>query len=271
MLKVQYAARSCYNTAELQNVFAWILCFISAFSIFLPDGLLGYTFLAIPFGADIAAFVLMALANSNVQKAANLRQYFDAYCIGFETSLPSDAERRKLIEIAEGKYSKNPQKAELQMGNTGSDYPPGVHDWYVFSKEYEDMTAKFECQRQNTWWDKKLFRARCIITAVALGIVVVLFVVLMVQSSFLKTLLCSAGLFIKLVERMFENIKYRDLSIKMDGFQEAIEARFTNEGIEQFQSLIDKRRATNVLGINLLHKMQAEKLTKKYEAITNPK
>ena len=271
MLKVQYAARYCYNLAEKQNYFSWLFCFISAFSIFLPDELPGYLSLVVPFSADIIAWTLMILVNKNVQKAADLRKYFDTYSIGINANTYSEAEERRIAEIARKTYSKNPEIAELQMGNTGNDNPPGVRDWYMFSKQYDGLEAKFECQRQNTWWDKELFPIKYAVTLIVLGIITVIFFILAVQNEFIKTLLCSAGLLIKLIERVVDSRKYRVLSIKIDGAQQTLEAHLTIEGIEQLQTLIDERRATNILGINFLHKKFANRLTKKYDNISNPK
>lgn len=270
MLKVQYAARFCYNLAEKQNYFVWLFCLISAFSIFLPDELPGYLSLVIPFSADFIAWILMIFVNRNVKKAADLRKYFDAYSIGISEGHHSEAEKRQLAEIAEKIYSKNPEIAELQMRNTGNDNPPGVHDWYMFSKQYDGLEARFECQRQNTWWDKELFPIKYVATFVILGITMIIFIILAVQNEFIKAFLCSVGLLTKLIERVVDNRKYRVLSIKIDGAQQTLEAHLTIEGVEQLQMLIDERRATNILGINYLHKKFANRLTKKYDNISNP-
>lgn len=155
------------------------------------------------------------------------------------------------------------------MRNTGNDNPPGVHDWYMFSKQYNGLEAKFECQRQNTWWDKKLFPIKCAVTALVFGIAVIVFVTVAIWNGFFKTLLCSAGLLTKLFERVVDNGKYCILSIKIDGAQQTLEAHLTIEGVEQLQALINERRAVNILGINLLHKKLANKLTKKYNNISS--
>lgn len=270
MLKVQYAARHCYNVAEKQNYFVWLFCLISAFSIFLPAGMPEYLSLVVPFSADIVAWVLMILVNKNVQKAADLRRYFDAYSIDINAGQYSESEKRRLAELAGKVYSKNSKAVELQMRNTGNDNPPGVHDWYMFSKQYDGLETKFECQRQNTWWDKELFPIKYAVTLIALGLIAAIFIILAVQNDFFKTLLCSAGLLIKLVERVVDNRRYRILSIKIDGAQQTLEAHLTIEGVEQLQTLIDERRAVNILGINFLHHIRANKLTKKYDSISNP-
>ena len=269
MLKIQYAARFCYNLAEKQNYFVWLFCFISAFSIFLPDGLPEYLPLVVPFTADIIAWILMTFVNKNVQKGADLRKYFDVYSVNISTDQYSESEKRRLTEISEKIYSKNSEVAELQMRNTGNDNPPGVHDWYMFSKQYNGLEAKFECQRQNTWWDKKLFPIKCAVTALVFGIAVIVFVTVAIWNGFFLILLCSAGLLTKLFERVVDNGKYCILSIKIDGAQQTLEAHLTIEGVEQLQALINERRAVNILGINLLHKKLANKLTKKYNNISS--
>lgn len=269
MLKVQYAARVCYNNAEKLNYIVWLFCLVSAFSVFLPESLPYHLSFVVPFVADIAAWVLMNIVNRNVVKAAELRKYFDAYSIDIAINEFSEAEKRKLIELAEDKYSKNLKQAELQIKNTGSDYPPGVYDWYKFSTKYEGLKAKFECQCQNTWWDKKQFPLKYAVKAIAFIMVAILFVALMIYNSFVKILFCSAGLLIKLAERMIDGFRYWRISIEIDGAQKTLEAHLTPEGIKELQVLIDKRRAVNILGINLLHKKSANKLTKRYDDITN--
>ena len=39
LLKIQYAARVCYNDAEKMNRFAWLFFLLAAFSVFIPDTL----------------------------------------------------------------------------------------------------------------------------------------------------------------------------------------------------------------------------------------
>ncbi len=269
-LKIQYAARCCYNLAEDQNYCVWFFCVISAFSIFLPDRLSWH--LIVPFLADIIAWYLMNQVNKNVQKAADLRKYFDAYSIDINADQFSNEEKRQLAEIADEKYSKKPKDANLQMRNSGEDNPPGVYDWYIFPNQYTGLEAKFECQRQNTWWDKKLSSTKYAATSIIFVILILAFIAiaLMVHNGPIDTILCSAGLLTKVVERIIDNRKYRNLSIRIDGAQQVVEAHLTIEGIKQLQILIDERRAVNVLGINFLHKRKANKFTKKYNNRSNP-
>jgi hypothetical protein len=268
MLKIQYAARCCYNMAEKQNYFVWTFCLISAFSIFLPDGLPWYISLSVPFFADIIAWVFMFLVNRNVGKGAELRKYFDAYILDIGIDKFSVSGKRRLSGIAEEAYLKNIEVAELQMKNTGNDNPPGVHDWYMFSEHYEGLEAKFECQRQNAWWDNKLFPKRYGAMVIMFTVTVIIYFWFARRIGLVKSLLCSAGILVKIAERVKEYYEYCTLSSKIDGSLQTLEVHLTLEGVEQLQSLIDNRRSVNVLGINIIHKMFANKFTKLYDNIS---
>lgn len=271
MLKVQYAARCYYNLAERQNTIVWFFCLISAFSVFLPDTLPCYLSIAVPFIADIIAWILMLLVTKNVEQGAELREFFDAYSLNINTDQFSEEKKRQLLESAKKQCSKKPKEAEIQMRNTGSDNPPGVYDWYLFSKDIDGLEAQFECQRQNTWWDKKLTSIRYTVSIITCIILTLTFIVLMIHNNAIRTLLCSASLIIKLVERIKDNHKYRCLSLKIDGAQETLGVHLSEEGIMQLQGMINERRAINVLGINLSHRRLASKLTAEYNWISNPK
>lgn len=265
LLKIQYTAREYYNFAENLNHFAWLLCLLSAFSIFLPDNCPEIISYGIPFAADIAAFFLVLLVNHKVKTAANLRSYFDSYVLDISTNQFTKIEIRKLREIAKKEYSKNPQKAVVQISNTGKDSPPGVHEWYVFAEPCIGIMAQFECQRQNSWWNSKMLRKRLVATICTFVIIVIAFLLLLDNSDVIVVFLCSAGIIGRIVERLIENCKYIYLSVLIDGAQQNIEAHPTNEGINHLQTLIDKRRGINVLELNWFHKKNANRLSKLYE------
>ncbi|WP_195200277.1 S-4TM family putative pore-forming effector [Faecalispora jeddahensis] len=265
LLKIQYAAREYYNSAERLNHYAWLLCLASAFSVFSPDSWPVLITYGVPFTADIVAICFMSGVDHKVKTAAKLRKYFDAYVLNICPNQFSENYLREIKEVAGKIYSKNPQRAKIQMTNTEKDSPPGVFSWYVFSKPYTGISAQFECQRQNTWWNSKVFHKRFIVTVCAAILVSFTFCFFMLNSDVLRTIFCSAGLIGKIVERLIENKRYINLSIQIDGAQQTVEAHPTKEGIEFLQSLIDKRRSVNVLELNLVHKKLANLLSKEYE------
>jgi hypothetical protein len=266
-LKVQYAARVCFNSAEKYNIFAWIACLLSAFSVFLPNSWSMYIINGIPCVADILAFVFSLMTSYQVNWASKLRKYFDSYVLDIQLNQFSETELCKIREQTEKIYMRNPAHATTQITNTGKDSPSGVRNWYVFSKFYNGINAQFECQRQNTWWNSKMVKARIITTAFIFILVGGVFFFLALNNSILNVLLCSTGVLIKICERVIENWRYARVSRLIDGSQQTIEVHPTVEGIEQLQNLIDKRRAINVLEFGVLHNRLASKLTKLYENI----
>lgn len=269
LLKVQYAARVSFNSAEKFNHFAWIACIVSAFSVFLPSSWPMYIINGIPCVADIFAFLFSIITSRKVDQASTFRKYFDSYVLDIQLNQFSESELRKIREQTEKIYLKSPVNAAVQMSNAGSDSPPGVRNWYTFSEFYDGLDAQFECQRQNTWWNSKMVMVRTIATVVLLFVVGSIFITLLLSNNTLNILLCSAGILIKICERVIENWRYLCISRQIDGSQQTIEVHPTKEGIEKLQSLIDERRAINVLELGWFHNKLANKLSKLYERVVS--
>lgn len=269
LLKVQYAARVSFNSAEKFNHFAWIACIVSAFSVFLPSSWPMYIINGIPCVADMFAFLFSIITSLKVDQASTLRKYFDSYVLDIQLNQFSESELRKIREQTEKIYLKSPVNAAVQMSNAGSDSPPGVRNWYTFSEFYDGLDAQFECQRQNTWWNSKMVMVRTIATVVLLFVVGSIFITLLLSNNTLNILLCSAGILIKICERVIENWRYLCISRQIDGSQQTIEVHPTKEGIEKLQSLIDERRAINVLELGWFHNKLANKLSKLYERVVS--
>lgn len=264
-LKIQYAARVCFNSAERYNHLAWIACLISAFSIFLPNSWSIYILTGIPFCADIVAAIFSFASSYRVRLASDLRKYFDSYVLNIGMNQFSETELRKLREQTERICLRNQNEVAVQIANTGKDTPPGVREWYVFSKFYDGIAAQFECQRQNTWWNSKMFQRRTGITIILLVILGSAFLVLAINNSVLNVILCSAGILLKFFERLVENCRYISVSRLIDGSLQTIEVHPTEEGIAQLQTFIDERRSINVLEFDQIHKRIARKLSEMYE------
>jgi hypothetical protein len=270
LLKIQYAARESYNAAEKANRWVWFLCLASAFSVFFPETWPVHFAYGISFFADLMAVCLMFHVSYTLKTGAHLRQYFDAYVLDICLNHFSEAELRKIKEVSSRIYLKNPINAEIQMKNTGHDYPPGVFEWYVFPNPCSGISAKFECQKQNTWWNSKMSHKRLIATICAAILLSIGFILLVVLHGEIYTIiLCSAGLIIKIIERIIENMKYIKLSTQIDGAQQAIDSHPTEEGVERLQHFIDKRRSIMVLELNRVHKKNANELSKEYENIVS--
>lgn len=247
------------------NNLAWGACLISAFSIFLPNNWPIYIISGIPFVADIFAAIFSVVASNQVKFASKLRKYFDSYVLNIRVNQFSETELRELRERTEKICLRNPSEASVQIANTGKDSPPGVREWYVFSRFYDGIDAQFECQRQNAWWNSKMQQMRIAITCGSTLIAFFIFLILAMKNSTLKVLLCSAGIILKFVERLVENYRYLRVSRLIDGSLQTIEVHPTEEGIVQLQAFIDQRRSINVLEFGHLHKKLANKLSKLYD------
>lgn len=267
LLKVQYAARVSFNSAEKFNRFAWIACIVSAFSVFLPSSWPMYIINGIPWVADIFAFIFSFVTSREVNRAATLRKYFDAYVLNIQLNQFSETELRRIRERTQTICSKKPIKAAVQMSNTGKDPSPGVRNWYTFSKFYDGLDAQFECQRQNAWWNPKMFTVRMLVTVVMSFVVGSVFVNLLFNHNTLNILLCSAGILIKIYERLIENWRYIRSSDRIDGAVQTMEVHPTKEGIEKLQNLIDERRSINVVELRWVHDKLANNLSKLYEKL----
>lgn len=264
-LKIQYAARVYYNSAECFSHLAWITSMLSAITIFLSNNWCEYLVKGIPSLLTVLTAIFTIATRNNVKWAAKLRQYFDLYVMGLSMKGFSESDCREVIEKAEKKYQVSQSKARVQMDNTGKDVPPGVRDWYVFPREYDGNKAQLECQRQNIWWNSHLFKKKITINVITLVLIIALFVYLIKSRNIVVTLLCLISLFLKIISRCYANIKYYITSKEIDGALKIVEAEPTNGGIEKLQDLIHQRRATNVLGFNFLHRKNAKRLSSTYE------
>ena len=110
---------------------------------------------------------------------------------------------------------------------------------------------------------------RTIATVVVLFVVGSIFIALSLSNNMLNILLCSAGILIKICERVIENWRYLCISRQIDGSQQTIEVHPTKEGIEKLQNLIDERRSINVLELGWFHNKLANKFSKLYEKLVS--
>lgn len=270
MLKIQYAARVCFNSAEKLNRWSWIFCIMAAFSVFIPQNCSGWITKGVPIIADIAAFVCLWKAENKIKWASKLRKYLDSYVLGLRQNQFSKTESQEIYETTYKICEKNHDETEIQISNTGKEKPPGVRDWYNCSNYYEGLKAQFECQKQNIWWNSKLMVIRIYIILFGLIICLVVFHLFLINTNMnlLDVLACFIGIIVRIFERGWANYKYFDISESIKGAQKVVEASPTLGGIQQLQDFIDEQRAINVLEYERLHERLSRYLSKLYEAIT---
>lgn len=269
-LKMQYAARKCYNVAEKINYLSWGFCILAALMIFVPDSTTNFITLGIPVLLEIAAFATAIIFNNKVKNAADLRNHFDSHVLMINEGEYTDSEKSTLRELALNIYQNNLAEAEISIRNTGRDNPPGVRNWYEFKRNVQGINSQYECQKQNIWWNKKMIKNRLVWFPVIFVILLAAFVLMFVlfESDILSIIACSIGIIIKTAERIIEHYNYHVISIQIETIKNHIENKLTTENINDLQSLINKRRSIPVLEINRIHKTKAKKFSESYEIIS---
>ena len=268
LLKIQYAARKCFNSAEKYNYFSLVVCLVSGLSVLSPESWNEDILNMIRLALDIMAMLFCAVASNTSKWGATLRKYFDAQVLDICANQFSESEIQKILEKTENIFLKNPEKAATQINNTGHDSPPGVKDWYEFSAPFDGVKAQFECQKQNIWWTQKMmYRRLCMTVCLSIGIIFFFGVLIAITNhSVLSVLLCSGGIIFKIVERLVQNIKYFYVSLLILGSKIAVEAKPATENVERLQLLIDEFRSINVQESNFIHRKVAAKLSNLYQS-----
>ncbi len=267
LLKIQYASRRYFNSAEIVNYVSWLLCIVSAVMIFIPDSAPELIEKGIPVLLDVFAFITVYIFNSKLKNAASLRNYFDSYVLMICEDNYTDVRKQELREIALNTYNRHKKEADISIQKTGRDKPPGVKDWYEFKNPVDDLQAQFACQKQNIWWNKKMVKNRMIILPIILFILISFFVAMFVlfKSDAPSIIVCAIGIILKVIERIIEHYFYHKISIKIDAIQSHAERELTAETVKELQELIDERREIPVLEINIIHKLKAKRYSSSYE------
>ena len=269
LLKIQFAARKCFNEAEKINYLCWIFCCLSALVAFVPDSTTKIITVFIPIILDIFAFIFNLVFNKKLKNAADLRNYFDSQVLMIKNNEYTNLQKQKIRDLAYSIFHNNQAEATISIQNTGKGNPPGVRNWYEFKTEIEGINAQYECQWQNIWWNKKMVEKRVVVFPLIAIIVIVFFLSLFCYFHFdiFHILPCSLGIIMKIAERFIEYNKYNKISTKIDAFQECLESNLTADNIVKLQSLIDERRTIPVLEINLIHQNKAKKYSNLYEEL----
>ena len=270
LLKIQYASRRYFNSAEIVNYVSWLLCIVSAVMIFIPDSAPELIEKGIPVLLDVFAFITVYIFNSKLKNAASLRNYFDSYVLMICEDNYTDVRKQELREIALNTYNRHKKEADISIQKTGRDKPPGVKDWYEFKNPVDDLQAQFACQKQNIWWNKKMVKNRMIILPIILFILISFFVVMFVlfKSDAPSIIVCAIGIILKVIERIIEHYFYHKISIKIEAIQNHAERELTVETVKELQELINERRKIPVLEINIIHKLKAKQYSSSYEETT---
>lgn len=262
-LNAQYAARYYFNKAEIFNFLAWSFCLLSLLSALIPQTASAVILYGIPFLTDSLAALMILLLNKCIALGAEIRSSFDDYVFGFTDKLNMSQTLREYIERA---IEKDPIQVDSQKKNTGKDIPPGVRNWYNTNSEKNGIDAIFSCQKENAWWEKKLFLPKTIFLVLAtLTYIILLLMFRTVGNVSAFQIILSSALLLRTIERICENMKYFCIGNKIEGQIELLEIQKTEEQLMKLQSTINEKRNLKIVGMNFIYKLFSNKLSDIYE------
>lgn len=264
-LEIQATARILYNRAEKINSWLWILPIISYLTIFITSDSFDNAVTIVCFLIDVVAVALQFWFEYLIKFASKCKKIFDYYVLGFSNSINIDSPYdERFLKV----LRKRKQEIALYTINTGKDSPPGVKDWYTFIETSSSNEAKFECQKQNKWWDEKLTKFRLFKDLILFVILLFVFVIVVKNSnpSWVR-IVFSSIIIIRLIERIITNLRYMVLSIQISGAVSILENNKNEEQLLRLQEKIDAKRELSVVGWNFLHSKFAKKLIEAYEAL----
>ena len=264
-LEIQAIARILYNRAEKINSWLWILPIISYLTIFITSDSFDNAVTIVCFLIDVVAVALQFWFEHLIKFASKCKKIFDYYVLGFSNSINIDSPYdERLLKV----LRKRKQEISLYTSNTGKDSPPGVKYWYTFIETLSSDEAKFECQKQNKWWDEKLTKFRLFKDLILFAILLFVFVIVVKNSnpSWVR-IVFSSIIIIRLIERIITNLRYMVLSIQISGAVSILENNKNEEQLLRLQEKIDAKRELSVVGWNFLHSKFAKRLTEAYESL----
>lgn len=263
MLRFQYAARKYFNLAEIFGNVALGASLASVFLILLPELSNENVSLFAPIVLDIVALGSYTIMGCCVSCGADIRNYFDQFVLDIDSEKYSREYKIKLRNKVDIITKLFKRECLEQIDNTGHDYPPGVKDWYEFSREYRDSDVVFECQKINARWDKELTAKRLKIqfTVILVVILIVSGACILYNVSVWKIIACIISAAITFFDRIKENIVYIKQSEKISGRIEALEISKNKVHIKELQKMIGNRRKIRVVGINRLHKQNSKRMS----------
>ena len=269
MLNCQYAARYYYNRAEGYSIVAIVCSLLSVLCLFIPDSLdkLG---LLLPSVLDLLAFILYFLMGKSITSAALLRNHFDNTVLGFSSMSNSNPELLKIHSHIFRAITKNSEKYEMQISSTGKDNPPGVRNWYEFPKDYPDADVVYECQKQNQWWNKEIYKRDMLVFSLTMAITIIgiILICIFTHSTWYKICACLLSYIITFSDRIIENWHYFRASIEIENTCNILSTSRSKQQIRALQDKIEYRRNLRVTELNIMHKKKSNKLSTEYAYIS---
>ncbi len=252
ILKRQYVARHCYNSAEvtgnISRLCSLVIVIISFYFAEKDPILCTYIIAA----TTILECVLDKICCFYIKTGAALRTYIDNYLFEFKPRDYYGDFSEKWLVCFSNLICKLHRKTYIkQTTNTETDKYHGVKNWYSLKAENGSVDDIISCQKENVYYDK------CISgTYIAVIIFLIIsFIVLLVKVDDKGLLICaSLSLIIKVAEYIVDIFRYISCHREIDKLIAKTEISQKIELVAKLQDAINHRRQLNIVPLSLFHK-----------------
>jgi hypothetical protein len=214
------------------------------------------------------------ISKTKVKEAATIQEYIDRNLYNFKilnntiNRYTIDTIKDIIVSITgnESKYYKQ------QISTTGNNKKPGLMNWYSTDDKLDIKNAIYNCQIENTWWNKKLdkiyFNIRIIIY---LFVIISLFFVF--NDKFIEVCIICVSLISIIIKRISNYCLWKKTINVIEELQKNVIKKKLNNiskgDIENIQEKIYELRMTGYKTPNYIHKINSLKLHKQIKEVLN--
>ena len=279
ILKLLFLQREKYNNAECYWRYKWIASWtLLGVNIFATVVIIKSSDLYIVFDAIIIIIIAVfeCLSKKNHEIGAKTKQYIDDVLFNFKNGIILDS-KDDILEFATECCERYEKDYKIQIENTGSDCPPGLKNWYNVIDSVDTNEIIFECQKENSWWQKKLFIIYRNWLYVIIIIITITLIILFINGITVKTIilffLSNVSIFLNGFEDIFATHKY---NIMLEKIQEDIQMiekakRIGLDQLKQLQANINSLREIRCFVPNILHSKKSTEYHLLYSKINKDK
>lgn len=266
ILKLQYAARHVYNSAELLGLFSWLLTFAIILIGWFDNGA----------NPDIIAYIVAIitiinsaidyLRNKAIKIASGIRTYIDYTLFDINSKKVYNGLTIDIINKFGDVISKLHKKTYLkQISHSGTDAYKGVKDWYTLNDEMTTEEEILSAQKENCGFDKSISRDSIIISVILFAVFA--FCIIKLDQKFL--LICAflpAGF--KIIKSLIDYYEYKKIYDEERILVSKLDDYGYNEKLSiQLQECINNRRQLSFVTFSFVHKLKSNYIHYKLKKI----
>ncbi|MBR3817039.1 MAG: hypothetical protein IKJ27_09980 [Clostridia bacterium] len=252
ILKKQYAARHCYNCAELFGVLSWICCIVIAIVPFIFENDTTNSSAYLIALLTVFEFSFDNICQWYIKIGAALRIYIDNYLFNFgEQEYYGEMSLNVLDYITNIVIHLHKKTYKKQIENSETDKTRGVKDWYVFDESLTPYDAIKSCQLSNINYDSVITKIHCILTiSLIIGFIAAIF-----KADNHGLLLCAfLSIVIKIVNYIIDINRYNKCKKHIEHILSQIEVvEYNVEIAKKLQEAINHRRQLNVVPFSFIY------------------